>query len=53
MTRRLASAVLDRLVIVAYGAGPPTEHEWLGYLRLVERQALRRLRTEVAGVGER
>jgi hypothetical protein len=36
----LSSTVIDRLVIVAYGDGPPTEHEWRDYLRLIERQGV-------------
>ena len=40
--RTMAATVIDRLVIVAYGAGPPTEPEWLDYVRLIARQGVER-----------
>jgi hypothetical protein len=36
----MASTVVDRLVIVAYGSKPPSDPEWLEYLHLVERQGV-------------
>jgi hypothetical protein len=38
--KTMGTAVIDRLVIVAYGSQPPSDHEWLDYLHLVERQGV-------------
>ena len=51
MTQSLASAVLDRLVIVVYGAVPPTEHEWRSYLRHLEHQGIDQVAHLVATEG--
>ena len=40
--KNIAYKVIDRLFIVVYGGKDPTDDEWVGYLREVERHGIER-----------
>jgi hypothetical protein len=40
--RNVAIKVIDRVVLVAYGRGNPTDDEWAGYLDVIQRNGVDR-----------
>jgi len=43
MNKNMAVKVMDRLFIVAYGPGDPTDEEWIRYLRLIKQSGVDRM----------